>query len=130
MRNLLLTSVLVGLSSLAAPADQLTDLRWKARVLVLSAPTASHGDIVAQRRILAEDAQGLVERDIRIVELVSAKDAEMRDKLKLSPERFTVVLLGKDGGEKMRDFQPVTLDALYGLIDAMPMRKREMRERR
>jgi hypothetical protein len=130
MRNLLFTSMLVGLSSLAASADQLTDLRWKARVLVLSAPTANHGDMVAQRLILAKDAQGLVERDIRIVELVSEKDAELRDKLKLAPGRFTVVLLGKDGEEKMRDGRPVTLDALFGLIDAMPMRKREMREPR
>jgi hypothetical protein len=30
----------------------------------------------------------------------------------------------------MRDGRPVTLDALFGLIDAMPMRKREMREPR
>lgn len=130
MRHLLLTGMILGLSSLSAPADQLTELRWKSRVLVLSAPTADHPDLVEQRNILARDTAGLTERDIRVVELTSDKDARLRDQLRLTPERFTVVLLGKDGGEKMREQQPVTLDALYGLIDAMPMRQREMRKSR
>ena len=130
MRNLLLTGMLVGLSALAASADELAELRWKARVLVLSAPSEDHSDLLAQQRILAEDAAGLAERDIRIIQLISGNGAKLRDKLGLPPERFTVVLLGKDGGEKIREERPVTLDSLYGLIDAMPMRKQEMKERR
>lgn len=130
MRKLLLTAGLVGLSAFAASADQVTDLRWKARVLVVSAPSPSHPSLIAQRRILAQDAPGLAERDIRLVEVVDQKNAELREKLKLPPGLYTVLLLGKDGGEKLRQDQPVELEALYGLIDAMPMRRREMRERR
>lgn len=129
MRHFLLTGMIVGLSALSASADQLTELRWKARVLVLSAPSASQPDLVEQRRLLAEDAAGLAERDIRVIELVAEKDARRREQLGLRPDRFTVLLLGKDGGEKMRQDRPVTLNELYGLIDAMPMRQREMRKR-
>ncbi|GHD16218.1 DUF4174 domain-containing protein [Tianweitania populi] len=43
-------------------------------------------------------------------------------------ERFTVILLGKDGQEKLRDTKPVTSGALFELIDSMPMRQREARE--
>ncbi|WP_312795937.1 DUF4174 domain-containing protein [Tianweitania sp.] len=43
-------------------------------------------------------------------------------------DRFTVILLGKDGQEKLRDSKPVTSDALFELIDSMPMRQREARE--
>ena len=42
---------------------------------------------------------------------------------------FQAVLIGKDGGVKARWAEPVSLNALYELIDAMPMRQREMRER-
>lgn len=41
---------------------------------------------------------------------------------------FTVILVGKDGQEKLRDSQPVAADALFDLIDTMPMRRKEVRE--
>ncbi|MEM7620524.1 MAG: DUF4174 domain-containing protein [Pseudomonadota bacterium] len=40
------------------------------------------------------------------------------------------MLLGKDGGEKLRKARRVTADELFALIDAMPMRQQEMREGR
>jgi hypothetical protein len=36
------------------------------------------------------------------------------------------VLLGKDGGEKLRSRTPVTMERLNTLIDAMPMRQQEV----
>lgn len=43
---------------------------------------------------------------------------------------FMIVLLGKDGEEKLRSKTPVSIQSLFEIIDAMPMRKREIRERR
>jgi hypothetical protein len=37
-----------------------------------------------------------------------------------------VVLIGKDGGEKLRREEGGTLREIFGLIDTMPMRRREM----
>jgi hypothetical protein len=37
-----------------------------------------------------------------------------------------VILIGKDGEEKLNSRTPVTVDQLEKLIDSMPMRKREM----
>jgi hypothetical protein len=42
---------------------------------------------------------------------------------------FRATLIGKDGGVKARWDAPVTLNALYAVIDVMPMRRREMRAR-
>ena len=42
---------------------------------------------------------------------------------------FAAVLVGKDGTVKHRSHEPVAPEKLYELIDAMPMRQREMRER-
>jgi len=36
-----------------------------------------------------------------------------------------VVLIGKDGGEKLRSAQPITAERLFATIDAMPMRQSE-----
>jgi hypothetical protein len=35
--------------------------------------------------------------------------------------------VGRDGGEKLRSAEPVAPEELFDLVDAMPMRRREMR---
>ena len=40
-----------------------------------------------------------------------------------------MVLVGKDGGAKLRTAEVPDLDALFDLIDGMPMRIAEMRRR-
>jgi len=40
-----------------------------------------------------------------------------------------VILIGKDGELKLRKELPVELSEIFSVIDAMPMRQREMRER-
>ena len=51
----------------------------------------------------------------------------LRSRFHIAPDNFTVVLIGKDGGEKLRQSQPITIDTLTRTIDAMPMRQQEMR---
>lgn len=43
---------------------------------------------------------------------------------------FHLLLIGKDGGDKLESKEPVPKDRLFDTIDAMPMRLREMREHR
>jgi hypothetical protein len=40
------------------------------------------------------------------------------------------VLIGKDGGEKLRRTTPLSPEELFAIVDAMPMRRAEMRERK
>lgn len=42
---------------------------------------------------------------------------------------FVLILIGKDGTDKLRTEQSVLADCLFGLIDRMPMRKEEMRRK-
>lgn len=95
----------------------LKDYRWKQRVLLLSAPAAD--DPLYQEQVARLDAvlPRLHERDLVILS-------------KFGPDPFTVVLIGKDGGEKLKSADPVTTDFLFALIDAMPMRRLEMQSRR
>ena len=45
-------------------------------------------------------------------------------------EWFAVVLVGRHGGTRFRSGEPVPAPHLFTRIDAMPMRRREMREKR
>jgi Domain of unknown function (DUF4174) len=54
--------------------------------------------------------------------------AAMRHHFKVEPAEFLVILLGKDGGEKLNSRTPVSMDQLKQLVDSMPMRKTEMHQ--
>jgi hypothetical protein len=109
-----------------ADSDPLASYRWNSRVIVLSASDRTDGALAAQKRLLAEDSSGLAERDVVILEILGQARQTARKDLRLSGG-FRFVLVGKDGGVKFRSDQPVTLTELYGVIDAMPMRRQEMR---
>ena len=62
---------------------------------------------------------------------ISRKEAEgLRRRFDVAPGSFAVILIGKDGGVKLRKTEPVKRQELYGLIDQMPMRIREARAAR
>jgi hypothetical protein len=55
--------------------------------------------------------------------------AAMRHHFKVEPSEFLVILIGKDGGEKLNSRTPVPVDQLTQLIDSMPMRKSETKQK-
>jgi len=59
----------------------------------------------------------------------SGQVSAVRKRFQIEAGHFTAILVGKDGTVKHRTNTPVTPENLYALIDAMPMRRREMRER-
>ena len=50
-----------------------------------------------------------------------------REHFKVASTAFTVILIGKDGGEKLRSRIPLSAARLFAAIDEMPMRRQEMR---
>ena len=64
----------------------------------------------------------------RVVRLERAEDQAARRRFHVGEEEFVVILLGKDGGEKLRSRTPVTMERLRKVIDAMPMRQKEARD--
>jgi len=102
-----------------------------------------------QMSILAHGQKNLRERDVLNVPIVyqwsemgdgifdgigdititlsPTEQASVRRRFHIRPTDFTVILIGKDGDEKLRSHQPISLDILRSTIDAMPMRQEEMR---
>ena len=92
----------------------------------------------AQLTIAAEHIDGFRERDLLLVGIAGsnpalhsavlspAEDAAQRKRFHVAEGQFTVMLIGKDGGEKLRSHQPIPWETLRSTIDAMPMRQDEM----
>ena len=124
----------LGLATLAAGAgaaggDMLDAYRWRSRVLVLSAPDPGDARLKAQRAALASARGGVGERDLVVLEAVGdgAEAAALRERLGLPARTFRAVLVGKDGGAKLASDEPIPPQRLFATIDAMPMRRNEMR---
>ena len=121
-----------------AMAAELSDYLWERRPLLLFAPTESDPRLVETMRRIEASRCDFAERDMvlgRILaEGTSTLDGRVLDtnqaqrlmsKFGISTDSLIVVLIGKDGGEKLRVADVPDLQAIYDVIDGMPMRARE-----
>ena len=119
---------------------------WEHRLLLVFAPSLDSNGWVEQREMWSGRRDGFEDRDLRIY-MVGGKEAgrfytspgsdprpiraasarALRNRFDVALDDYAVVLVGKDGTEKRRDEAPVDADAIFETIDAMPMRRAEMR---
>ncbi|MGI9176149.1 MAG: DUF4174 domain-containing protein [Rhodothermales bacterium] len=117
--------------------------QWKNRLLLVFAPSVKSPPYETQMQLFDPEEAGFKDRDLvlfRVLDqgessvgeerLSSADAGQLREHFGVAPGDFSVILVGKDGGEKRRDDTPVKTSAIFDEIDAMPMRQREMREQR
>lgn len=145
MKALIIIHLLLWLTAASAVAGSgpgLEQHRWKNRLLLAFAPSEaeqSYEDLQCRIRTRGEE---LAERDLIVFSLFEdgsgAVDGEpiaeervrsLRSRFAPRPGTLTLVLVGKDGGEKLRQVDGFDLQEVLDRIDAMPMRQREMRER-
>lgn len=120
-------------------APDLQSYRWQKRLLLIFAPSPETSAYQALERQLQEQASGVRERDLLVFRLLEqgpssgpggdispAGAKALRQRFGITPGTFTVVLVGKDGGVKLKGQGQGGLTDIFGLIDSMPMRQREM----
>jgi hypothetical protein len=125
-----------------SPAMDLDAFKWKNRLIFLFAPHADDPMLDALRREISSRPQAVKERDLVVFEILESGDSRMdatpigpqtatllRERFGIPPETFTLILVGKDGGVKLRRNDYVELEAVFALIDSMPMRRNEMRRK-
>ena len=126
-------TLVVSIALMCFANGGISDFHWKYRLLVVSGADDS---IV---NLLATQKPGLDERDLKVFILSGAGEKSFAAKPELAREfkaRLTppagksmVYLIGKDGRTILEwPLANFTFAELYGSIDAMPMRQREMRE--
>ncbi|TCT05953.1 DUF4174 domain-containing protein [Aquabacter spiritensis] len=134
----MLTALLLACAMVAVPAaataqgapqsasQDLAAYRWKARPLIVVAPTAEAAAFRRQMTLIQADRPGLAERDM-VVLTVTTPDDPLRRTLNVPAGAFQVILVGKDGHIAERWTAPAELSSAFALIDRMPMRREEMR---
>ncbi len=139
-----LIATLVMAMPLLSQEHGLADLRGQARPLLIFAQPGTP-QLEEQQRLLRLDTAALRERDIVVVlppeldyvrenginttHFSHAEDLALRQRFHIEQGQFAVLLVGKDGEEKMRSKTPLTTESLSQAVDAMPMRKEETRHR-
>ena len=117
----------------------LAQYRWRHRLLVALAPSQAASE--RQTRLFAADPAGRRDRQIlRIVVLPASATVEgkrarldaaaLRRRYRVRTGEFRLLLVGKDGTVAYSTRRPVPLKAIFARIDAMPMRRDEMRKSR
>lgn len=110
---------------LDAEGGALDALKWRSRPVLVFADDPAGAAYRAQFALLRKARAGVEERDIIVFsDTAPGSSGALRARLKV--EGFTLVLIGKDGGVKLRADSPVAPEDLFRTIDRMPMRQREM----
>ena len=130
-----------GRNAIAEPLD-LSQFQWKHRLLFIFAPNRSHPLFVSLHNALSAQKAGAADRDLVIFEIFDSDPSSMnskylasnsalslRNRYSVNPGEFTVLLVGKDGGIKLKRQDEIRLEDLFALIDSMPMRREEIRQK-
>jgi len=120
---------------------ELGNYLWKKRPLLLFAPSPNspmyrsvsdslpaHLDQIQERHMVIIEVfqNGLVRIDGKSDSWRTAES--FRQQFSAKEGELTAILVGKDGGLKLRQSGSLDLGKIFSLIDTMPMRQKEMRK--
>jgi len=121
-------------------AVDLRQYQWKNRILLVFAPTQGEPLFQALHESVAARRADVEDRDLVVFEVLengpSFQDGEildpaeartLRERFRVPGWVFSVILVGKDGGVKLERQDRTSLEEIFAVIDAMPMRQQEMR---
>ena len=143
MKPFAVAALLTGLSLSPLAADPISAYQWKNRILLLDFPGTEAEALVGFEKQIRQSAAGLKDRDLIVFHvgelgrkgktyaspLSEEARAALRRQLGLGEMSKTasVILVGKDGGTKSVQRSKLSLATFFTLIDAMPMRRDEVR---
>ncbi len=131
----------------ALKAQNLENYTWKNRILVINSSSIENPTFTKQNKALEKYSAEMAERKLMIFSVINkrviitdfTKKAETHKKMDLNKSLsamlddsadFEVLLIGLDGGIKLKKKHPITAEHLFEVIDAMPMRQSEMRRKK
>lgn len=109
--------------------SDLNEFLWINRVIVVFADNPADPRFTEQMDLLRAGMDLMADRDVVIL-TDTDPSARSSVRTKLRPRGFSMVLIGKDGGIKLRKPRPWTVREITRSIDKFPDRVREVEERR
>jgi len=120
-------------------AQDLTKHQWKDRVLLIVTDNPNSKEFQKQVKTLKHQETELKNRKLIIYQITPSeykmgfseekkwiKNDKLYNNTKTIDNSFEVILIGLDGGEKLRQNELLSADKLFDVIDGMPMRRSEI----
>lgn len=121
-------------------AQTLAKHEWENRVILLFAPDFQNKELKQQLDLFRKNQKGLKDRKLIVYQITptevkkdgtplngKSKIGSWFKEFQIDNNEFTFILIGLDGGEKMRNSGIVSNEKLFSKIDRMPMRRAEIR---
>ena len=147
MRFFIMLTLLMGTwttPGLAKDPDSidLNAYQWKNRLLFLFASSEEEEAYLTLKKEIVLQGKEIRDRDLLIFHVLEKGESRLgkeplnpgqvlflKRHFSIHPGPFMIILVGKDGGEKLRQDRPVELKEVFRIIDAMPMRQQEMKKK-
>ncbi|WP_462319622.1 DUF4174 domain-containing protein [Marinilabilia sp.] len=143
MKTQILLFALVSILSTTIPmsAQDLSQHEWKDRLLLVLTTENSKELYKEQMDLFKDNIAGLEERKLVIYSVMPEKykkgiqaekwmeSTRLNDRYREGGKKFEVILLGLDGRVKLRQSEILSIEKLFRTIDAMPMRRNELRNK-
>ena len=136
---------MIGFLCAKTNGQNLNEHQWKNRVLIVKTLSTPSKKFNKQLNELKNSNKELKERKLVLYKInkddfslinfansksnYSAKVSESITQNILDEDKdFEIILIGLDGGVKLKQNEILLIEDLFGIIDSMPMRKKEMRD--
>ena len=139
MKQCIITIILF-MSMTTLNGQPLDKHQWKDRLILVFSQIPDERRAVEQLERFKDEAAAVKDRDLLIYRISPGMVNGPDDKLlttaewfykyyRVGKDEFNVILIGKDGGEKLRSEELIPPEKIFELIDSMPMRRAEMRRK-
>jgi len=121
----------VAADDIILPGESVTleDFIWLKRPLVVFADSPNDPRYIQQMQYITDRLDVLADRDVVVLTDTDPRgDSALRTKLR--PRGFMLTLIGKDGSVYLRKPAPWSVREISRVIDKMPLRQQEIRDRR
>ena len=140
LKAILLISIFINMGNVNA--QNMESHTWKNRVLLVITHDLNNTDYKNQIKELQACKSGLLDRKLIIYQITKTaymiglsetskwqKSSQVYKEYQKANAPFQVILIGLDGGIKLRETDFISCEALFRVIDVMPMRKSELNAR-
>ena len=140
LKAILLISIFINMGRVNA--QNMESHTWKNRVLLLLTQDINNTDYKNQIKELQACNNGLLDRKLIVYQITKTgymiglsdtskwqKSSQVYKEYQKANAPIQVILIGLDGGIKLRETDFISCEALFRVIDVMPMRKSELNAR-
>lgn len=123
-------------------AQILKPYQWENRIVLILTNDENSKKFQEQLAVFQSDKEGLEDRKLMIGKVTPkqyclgldksnwVQSSELYQDFHSKNKDFEVILIGLDGGVKLRQTEVLSLEKLFSTIDIMPMRRAELRNRK